>query len=72
MIEKSGWGTCEEFTLICDSNCGEEVEGFSEFDDAVKYKKQNGWTSVRGESGEWYELCPECSTREIIEEYRRK
>jgi len=71
MIDKSGWGSCEEFTLICD-NCEEPVEGFTEFEDAVKHKKENGWTSVKSDSGEWYELCPECSTREIIEEYRRK
>ena len=73
MIEKSGWGTFEEFTLICDHpGCEVSVEGFPEFDDAVKYKKKNGWKSVKGESGEWYELCPECSTPENIEEYRKR
>jgi hypothetical protein len=72
VIEKTGWGTCEEFTLICDNNCGEFVEGFTEFDDAVKYKRPNGWTSVKSDSDNWYELCPDCSTPETIEEYRRK
>ena len=71
MIEKSGWGTFEEFTLICD-HCEESVEGFTEFEAAVKHKKEYGWASVKSDSGEWYELCPECSDRETIEEYRRK
>ena len=72
MIDKSGWGSCEEFALICD-HCEEEVEGFDEFDDAVKHKKENGWYSVKSASGKWYELCPDCSSdREIVEEYRNK
>jgi hypothetical protein len=67
MIERNG----DDFELICD-HCEDSVDGFDEFDDAVQYKKDYGWKSVKGESGEWYELCPQCSTPEIIREYRDK
>jgi hypothetical protein len=67
MIERSG----DEFELICDC-CEDSVDGFEEFGEAVQYKKDNGWKSVKGASGIWYELCPDCSTLEIIQEYRKK
>jgi hypothetical protein len=67
MIERFG----DEFELICD-HCEDSVDGFDEFADAVQHKKDNGWKSVKGDSGSWYELCPDCSTPEIIKEYRRK
>ena len=70
MIEKTGWGTFEEFVLICD-HCEDSVEGFKEFDEAVDYKKKH-WKSVKSESGDWYELCPDCSTSELISEYKNK
>jgi hypothetical protein len=67
MIERSG----DWHELICD-HCEESVDGFDEFADAVQHKKDYGWKSVKGKSGEWHELCPECSTPEIIREYREK
>jgi hypothetical protein len=67
MIERSG----DEFELICD-HCEDSVDGFDGFYEAVQYKKDNDWKSVKSDSGEWYELCPDCSTPEIIREYRKK
>jgi hypothetical protein len=67
MIERSGW----QYELICD-HCEDSVDGFEEFDDAVKYKKENDWKSVKSSRGTWYELCPECSTREIMDEYSER
>lgn len=48
------------FYLCCDV-CGEEAEpqGFEEFNDAVAYKKENGWKSIK-HLGEWEDVCPEC------------
>jgi hypothetical protein len=66
MIERNG----NEYELICD-HCEKSVDGFDEFSEAVQYKKVKGWKSVKGVSG-WYELCRECSTPEIIREYRGK
>ncbi len=43
--------------LSCDI-CGES-ETFDDFYEAVKYKKENGWTSRR-EDGEWQDFCPDC------------
>jgi hypothetical protein len=67
MIERCG----DEYELICD-HCEEPIGGFNGFDDAVQYKKDNRWTSAKGASGQWYELCHECSTPEIMREYRGK
>jgi hypothetical protein len=61
----------DEYELICD-HCEDSVGGFDEFDESVQYKKNNGWKSIKGDSGTWYELCPDCSTSEIIREYRDK
>jgi hypothetical protein len=66
MIEREGWN----FRLICD-HCEDYKDGFEEFEDAVSYKKRNGWKSVRGRTG-WFEFCPRCSTPEIMSEYRDK
>jgi hypothetical protein len=67
VIERNGDG----FEPICD-HCEDSVDGFDEFDEAAQYKKDNGWKSVKGASGIWYELCPDCSTPEIIRGYRKK
>lgn len=45
------------YILSCDI-CGKESE-FSYFDDAVDYKKENGWISEK-HKGEWENYCPEC------------
>jgi len=67
MIERNGWG----FQLICD-HCEDSVDGFEEFDLAVRHKKKNGWKSVKSNRGMWYEFCPKCSTDEIMGRYRDK
>ena len=46
------------FKLVCDI-CSEYVTEPS-FDDAVAAKKIHGWRSRRDESGEWYDMCPDC------------
>jgi len=47
------------YRLFCDI-CGEAVEkGFNDFNDAVDYKKENGWKSQKYK-GEWEDVCPEC------------
>ena len=67
MIERRGWG----YVLICD-HCEEEIEGFEEFDDAVKYKKTHNWKSQKSQRGNWFEFCPTCSTPEIMQEYKNR
>jgi len=43
------------FVLICDI-CGEEApDSFDFFNQAVEYKKENGWKSQY-----WEDICPEC------------
>lgn len=48
------------YSLSCDVCC--EVimhKRFDNFDDAVQYKKDNGWKSQKN-NGEWEDICPEC------------
>ena len=55
MIDKFG----STYLLYCDI-CGEGVERlFSDFYDAVQYKKDNGWKSQK-RNGQWEDVCPEC------------
>jgi len=54
MIEKNTYG----FKLICDI-CGNEVDGFDTFQEAVEYKKDEGWRSQKVSDG-WEDICPEC------------
>ena len=62
MIEK----VSQFYSLTCD-NCGEEVdEQFETFYEAVDYKKDNGWVSVKDKYGDWCELCPYCAIPEVI------
>lgn len=54
-IEREG----DMYFLYCDV-CGEAADSdFFKFDDAVEYKKSNGWKS-RKYGGEWEDVCPEC------------
>jgi hypothetical protein len=47
------------FILYCDV-CGEAVDkDFYEFQEAVDYKKANGWKS-QTYHGEWEDVCPDC------------
>lgn len=47
-----------EYSLTCDV-CGDTVEGFEDFEDAVGYKRNNGWRSQK-RGGQWEDVCPEC------------
>ena len=46
------------YDLICDI-CGNKEDGFYDFNEAVEYKKENGWKSEKYK-GEWEDICPEC------------
>ena len=48
-----------EYVLSCDI-CGEEIEDtFTTFQEAVDFKKENGWKS-KFEDDEWQDICPNC------------
>lgn len=49
------------YWLVCDI-CGKEHD-FETFDDALDYKKENGWISEKYK-GEWQDVCPECQEGE--------
>ena len=55
MIEKIH----EDFYLYCDL-CDSEEGPFTYFDEAVDYKKENGWKSTKDKLGGWQDICPEC------------
>jgi len=56
----------DDFRLVCDW-CEDELdEIFNTFQEAVAYKKEYGWRSVKDKYGEWYDLCPVCNKPEII------
>ncbi len=47
------------YNLTCDI-CDEEAdEVFSDFDEAVDYKKANSWKSQKI-NGVWQDVCPNC------------
>ena len=48
------------YYLICDICEIEAEEEFPEFDEAVEYKKENGWRGKRLEDGLWFDVCPAC------------
>ncbi len=54
MIEKQG----NRYELQCDY-CSNYVDDFEEFQEAVDYKKANGWRSINI-NGEWTDKCPNC------------
>ena len=47
-----------KYVLVCDE-CGREVKYFNTFDEAVEYKRENGWKSKK-DDGEWITICPDC------------
>lgn len=55
MINARGTG---RFVLTCDC-CEHEVKYFDTFQEAVDYKKENGWQSVK-DGSEWRDVCPDC------------
>jgi len=44
--------------LICDY-CRKEIGGFQDFYDAVDYKKEHDWKSIKV-LDEWTDVCPKC------------
>jgi hypothetical protein len=54
MIDRDG----SKYFLVCDV-CQEDGIAFSSFDDAIEYKKEEGWKS-RKINGEWEDVCPDC------------
>jgi len=58
MISRDSMG----FTLVCDVCNTEAEETFDEFQDAVDFKKENGWRSRKAADG-WQDLCPDCVKR---------
>ena len=59
MIDRNG----SMFILTCDICAEEVVDDFDDFQDAVDYKKENGWKSQR-RNGEWEDICPICRESE--------
>ena len=56
MIEKMN----NIYKIICNS-CGEIFKNeFDSFYDAVEFKKNNHWKSVKVAEGKWNEICPDC------------
>jgi len=48
------------YKIIC-SLCGEIFpDNFYTFLDAVEYKKNNNWRSIKVSEGNWDEICPDC------------
>ena len=54
MIERFG----SDYELTCDI-CGHSVVGFDDFEEAVDYKKDEGWISQNTSHG-WEDICPDC------------
>ena len=50
------------YTLVCDI-CEKEVKPFDNFQEAVDYKKENGWKSQKHD-GEWEDVCAKCCEAE--------
>ena len=49
-----------EYHLSCDI-CGEGPQRpFESFDEAVQYKRDNGWSSSQNRYGEWADICNNC------------
>jgi hypothetical protein len=60
------------YTLSCDApGCDTEVDDLETFMEGVQYKKDNGWRSIKGQSGCWHEICPACKTdNEIVQRFK--
>lgn len=55
MIRSTGNG---KFEMICET-CGYSVSGFDSFNEAVEYKKENDWRSLKTSDG-WEDVCSDC------------
>jgi hypothetical protein len=59
----------EDFVLSCDICCT-ETSGFSDFDEARIFSKNNGW-AVKKINEEWVNICPSC-VDEMAQKEREK
>ena len=68
MINKEDY---DAFSLTCD-HCEEEAEEtFETFEEAVQFKKDNGWRSVKNVfENTWSDLCPDCQSPSILAEHK--
>lgn len=57
MIEKDG----KNYILQCDV-CSNYIDDFFDFQEAVNYKKNNGWKNYRVEKM-WADVCPNCVSK---------
>lgn len=65
-IERFG----DNYTLTCD-NCGDDhPDIFTDFEEAVEAKRDDGWKS-RMVNGVWEDWCPECVKLERHEQSRK-
>lgn len=48
------------FYLYCDL-CDYSGGAFNYFDEAVDYKKENGWKSKKDKVKGWQDVCPKCA-----------
>ncbi|MBQ9298785.1 MAG: hypothetical protein IJ223_07195 [Clostridia bacterium] len=62
MIEKDG----KTYILQCDM-CSNYIDDFFDFQEAVDYKRNNGWKNFKLER-EWIDLCPNCALNKDWEE----
>lgn len=60
MIENHDMGG---FVLTCDICEEESGEGFDEYSDVVRFKKDlsNNWASNKDEFGNYLDVCPTCN-----------
>lgn len=56
-----------EYELTCDI-CGESSgETFEEFMEAVDWKKQSDWKSLKDSKNNWHDVCPDCQQDDLSE-----
>jgi hypothetical protein len=47
-----------KYSLYCDI-CGEHIDDFASFNDAVNFAKKAKWQTIK-EEGVWTNYCPDC------------
>lgn len=53
----------DSYNVICDF-CYEAEAVDGDFDDAVQFKKDNGWKSIKTK-GDWLDMCPACRKENV-------
>lgn len=56
MIDKSR----RFYNLVCDVCGGKANKTFSEFYEALEYKKDSDWKWQKQKNGQWEDVCPNC------------